>query len=378
MMERPTMRRKSSASNLLSGFKGSSVSSASIAGSGSATPLPTSASGTSIGPPSTTPTSATPLSREWDAQSLHSDTVPSAGAGVAAGTSVDYLRDMVHKRMQTLTYLRSIHMGQTHWINTILPTRQELEKVFNNNAMRKRTYRFAILGMSLANAFDVQPAQDFLKGLIATLADFDQFQDGNYKPKIRLFRSSKLPKRQTGGINDYALPIPDPGETSYLLSPHMPFPLDYHQTLLSLIDILSEVYQKISRILGPSPFATSNQMGPLGIITPYPGVSYLFDPNEHFREGDGSLCGIAYGFAGTSAMYGGALGSPPPAWNASWAEMLNKIDGKFKKIITTLTKELDAFARNSIKDELASLDPLLRNMAASDFSKEQYDFEGVV
>jgi hypothetical protein len=33
-----------------------------------------------------------------------------------------------------------------------------------------------------------------------------------------------------------------------------------------------------------------------------------------------------------------------------------------QKIISTLLKDLDVFARNSIKDELASLDPLLRNV----------------
>jgi hypothetical protein len=43
-----------------------------------------------------------------------------------------------------------------------------------------------------------------------------------------------------------------------------------------------------------------------------------------------------------------------------------------------LLKELDAFARNGIKDELASLDPLLRNVAIADDGREQFDFEGYV
>jgi hypothetical protein len=33
-----------------------------------------------------------------------------------------------------------------------------------------------------------------------------------------------------------------------------------------------------------------------------------------------------------------------------------------QKIISVLLKDLDVFARNSIKDELASLDPLVRNV----------------
>lgn len=50
----------------------------------------------------------------------------------------------------------------------------------------------------------------------------------------------------------------------------------------------------------------------------------------------------------------------------------------YQKITSVLLKELDTFARNEIKDELASLDPLLRNQAIADDGREQYDFEGNV
>jgi len=200
-----------------------------------------------------------------------------------------------------------------------------------------------------------------------------------------------------------------------------PFALDYHQTLLSLLDVISEVYNKISKILGPSPFPHSSQhmMGPLGLLSPHPGVSYLFsgdnapaNPNaypvpnnsqhpsnsssQHSPYGNNSdemsssLWSIANaslgGGGGGSFMYGGALGSPPPSWSAAMGEMVLKIDGKFKKITSTLLKELDAFARNGIKDELASLDPLLRNLRVDDGTggasgvrggRVVYEFEGM-
>lgn len=50
----------------------------------------------------------------------------------------------------------------------------------------------------------------------------------------------------------------------------------------------------------------------------------------------------------------------------------------YQKIIALLLKELDQFARNAIRDELASLDPLLRNQALPDGAREQYDFEGPI
>ena len=46
-----------------------------------------------------------------------------------------------------------------------------------------------------------------------------------------------------------------------------------------------------------------------------------------------------------------------------------------QKIISVLLKDLDKFARNSIKDELATLGPSLRGQGVQDIGREQYDFE---
>ena len=45
-----------------------------------------------------------------------------------------------------------------------------------------------------------------------------------------------------------------------------------------------------------------------------------------------------------------------------------------QKLIAQLLKELDDFARIGIKDELASLDPLLRNVAVLDEARETHDY----
>ncbi len=48
-----------------------------------------------------------------------------------------------------------------------------------------RTHRFAILGMSLANLFDVHPAPEYLKAVLNLLAEFDTFhEEGGTKVKV--------------------------------------------------------------------------------------------------------------------------------------------------------------------------------------------------
>ena len=85
---------------------------------------------------------ATPTAREWDSQSLHTDSTTAAaaaaavgatlsgpgmflppvgsggvagggvgGSGGSPGATIEYLRDLVQKRIITLTYTRNVHDG---------------------------------------------------------------------------------------------------------------------------------------------------------------------------------------------------------------------------------------------------------------------------
>ena len=108
---------------------------------------------------------------------------------------------------------------------------------------------------------------------------------------------------------------------------------------------MSEIYHKIYKILGPSPHPHQHMMGPLGLLSPHPGVSYLFQNGDTPVpiDGEGSLWGIANGSIGGSQIgigYGG-LASPPPTWTPALGVMIEKVDGKFK--VTSVT----IFLRNA-------------------------------
>ena len=124
-----------------------------------------------------------------------------------------------------------------------------------------------------------------------------------------------------------------------LIRAEQPFPFDYHQALLSLLDVLSELYNKISKILGPSPFSNAghSMMGPLGLLSPHPGVSYLFSGAEtaSSNDSDSSLWGIAHATmfgpgAGPNSIYGAGPGSPPPSWTSTLGDTVRQIDHKLK------------------------------------------------
>jgi len=209
------------------------------------------------------------------------------------------------------------------------------------------------------------------------------------------FNKGKNPKRGVSGLAEYH--HDNPGDASYLLIPSIPFPLDYHQTLLSFLDVLSEMYNKISKFLGHSPFPHSSQymMGPLGLLSPQPGVSYLFSGDQKQKIGPNmgnslhglpsspgpglldieTMTGSLWSIANVSNVPHGMVNiTPSTSWTNTLGEMVLKIDGKLKKITSTLLKDLDTVARNAIKEELSSLDPLLRNTNIPD---DVLTFEGI-
>jgi hypothetical protein len=112
-------------------------------------------------------------------------------------------------------------------------------------------------------------------------------------------------------------------------NPPQPFPLDYTQTLLSLLDILSAFYAKLAKLLGPSPFphASQHMLG----LSPHPGVSYLFQNQNQISPADEVLWSVAIGTTAFGNPLGGSvLSSPPPSWTPAMGELVLKVDGKFK------------------------------------------------
>jgi len=142
----------------------------------------------------------------------------------ALSSSLDALRSLVQKRLVTLDYLRRAHEGRLYWFNTILLTKDELLTAFEHSRMRSRTMRFAVLGMSLSPLLDISAAQDFLRGLIALLQEFESVPDDRFERRVQqkgLFRTASRPRKSGGGSLDFSFGIGDSGEASYLVTPNI-------------------------------------------------------------------------------------------------------------------------------------------------------------
>ncbi|KAG1455674.1 hypothetical protein G6F46_007686 [Rhizopus delemar] len=198
----------------------------------------------------------------------------------------EYLSELVSKRVATIKYIRKAHEGNTHWFNTILLTRENLQTMYPNSKMVKRTYNFYALGLSLGAILDITNPLDYIKALSQIMAEFERHTDESKQKMKNIFRKTKTDNSDNTG--DYG----------YLILPHIPFEMDYLETFFTLIDIIAEAYYKL------------------------------------------------------------LVGTEGPICTQAFFELVLKCDGKFKKIVSMVTKELDQMARDAIKDELRMIDPI--------------------
>ncbi|GAA5848197.1 hypothetical protein JCM8547_004441 [Rhodosporidiobolus lusitaniae] len=255
--------------------------------------------------------------------------------GASLSNTLDSLRLLVGKRITAWTYLKNAGEGRVYWFNTVLLTTEDMRGTFTNEKMRTRTIRFAVLGMSLSSLLDISPAHDFLRSLLSLVQEFEAVPEerfGGKHAQRSLFKVGSKSRRGGGlsaasaasGGADFSMGLPgEGGEASYLLTPNIPFELDYFQVLITTCEMLVEIYTKIYSYLGPSP-ALSSFPQPPGART-----SLAAPPS-------------------VPASAGGAL-------SQSLTEVVYKVDARLKKLSAMLSKEIDTLARAAIKTELNNL-----------------------
>ncbi|KAJ1992211.1 hypothetical protein H4R33_001094 [Dimargaris cristalligena] len=276
----------------------------------------------------------------------------SAGSGPSATghseNAWEAVREMVHKRIVTFIHLRRV-VGSTQslFFNTIIIPPEDMAAFYNNIRMRQRTHQFLTLGISLGPILDITNPNDFLKALSILMNEYhDYIAEGEKQRKKTFFRKSRTAEEtlllnashttgnnglasinsngsaplgvangpnhhavsgtlsssspyaghsSAGPSNSYYVFLPEGMDFNYLDVRHFPFDLDYIQTFDTLCEVICLVYNRLSDTINT--------------LVESPALQ----------------------------------------------DMITKIDGKFKKIIHLVLKELDELARQLIQDEFFTL-----------------------
>ncbi|GAA5932798.1 uncharacterized protein JCM15063_002207 [Sporobolomyces koalae] len=149
--------------------------------------------------------------------------------------------------------------------------------------------------------------------------------------------SASMTGSGTGGGNGAEFAFGEASESGYLFIPNIPFELDYFQSLTTTCELLIEVYTKIFSYLGGGTATPGGSMSVLGS---------MFDPASI------SQSSFKTGATSSSIM---TPNTTTAALSQSLAEVVLKIDARLKKLVGSLSKDIDTLARTAIKNELEVL-----------------------
>jgi hypothetical protein len=199
---------------------------------------------------------------------------------------------------------------------------------------------------------DLQGCDEFARAVLNVLSESESFGDGNEKDKAKMRNFFKSSIRGAGTSAGHAKRMAGLGELSNthdgvsvggtpmsmltmsgveLIGTHVPYALDSLQTTITFLDLLQEVYCKLLVL------------------------SSAANSNTTVKDVDGLPTNS------TPAAYEAYTSS----LSVSTVEVIHKLDGKVKKMLIYIFKELDALARHLVKQELASVDPQMARDLAS-------------
>ncbi|KAJ1803473.1 hypothetical protein LPJ77_005236 [Coemansia sp. RSA 2523] len=182
------------------------------------------------------------------------------------------------------------------YFNALMFDPDDLRGMFNSIRLRRRTRTYFMLGASLGPILAISNPADYIKALGILINEYDTFmaESGNKTKKRHFFRKSKGGEEH-GSASQGSY---EQSNFSYLDTHTPPFDLDFLQVFDTFCQITVIMYTKLAD----------------------------------------SLLSIAI----TQSAF----------------DNIAKIDSQFKKVIGTVTKELDELIKNAITKELQLIDPL--------------------
>ncbi|GLD96620.1 hypothetical protein PINS_up005303 [Pythium insidiosum] len=177
---------------------------------------------------------------------------------VATQQRMQTLEELVQHRRSDWSYLKAMHEGTNYWLNvTLLREQQVLAHLGERNSIR-RSVQFFYLGLGLGRLMsEVRHAQFLALEGCQLLEELEfYFSSGTVQSMKLMVATNTTLHPPLHKMEDEALySVEEPFRpTIYkcnqrpvfrrLLTPSIPFPLDYREVMLSLCDILALVYSK--------------------------------------------------------------------------------------------------------------------------------------
>ncbi|KAL3662384.1 hypothetical protein V7S43_012711 [Phytophthora oleae] len=177
---------------------------------------------------------------------------------VTAQQRMRILEDLVQHRRSDWNYLKAMHEGSNYWLNIALLKEQQVMKHLGDKQSIRRGAQFFYLGIGLGRLVGESTHPELLAMDCCQLLEELEFYFSSSTVqgmKMMVATSSTLHEPlDTENIPQYSADEPfRPTMHKWnqrpvyrrLMTPPIPFPLDYREVLLSLCDILALIYSKL-------------------------------------------------------------------------------------------------------------------------------------
>ncbi|KAG5520043.1 hypothetical protein PMAC_001119 [Pneumocystis sp. 'macacae'] len=207
------------------------------------------------------------------------------------------ITEITARRFRLIQHITQMHDGDVYWLNTVFLEKSEIDEYFNKKTFQhNRIYTYHVLGHALSSLVP-PPTPDvldeYLKNYLSIL--------NNWEAAITRDIGTWTPRMKAffsaRGFRKSSLGIEGWAfeEGKPLVLPHLPFTPSYTQTILALCDLLRETYTVMTNFISSS---------------------------EGYNR---------------------------------FIETFYKVDHKVKKILETIAKEMEVYARKAIRKELDHL-----------------------
>ncbi|KAG0299217.1 hypothetical protein BGZ98_010249 [Dissophora globulifera] len=207
----------------------------------------------------------------------------------------EWVHVLLEKRIVSWKYLTRVFQGGMVLYNTAMVSAQDMRHIWADEISQRRSIQFFLLGTSLATILEIPNSVDYIRALSQVLQEYDNYIAAEARSKSIFFKPAP---RKVGIVADIKA-FEETGEYSHLEVKDIPFNLDFVVTAATLSDMITLVYEKMLRLL------------------------------QHDE-----------------------------VWSLISIETFQKVDLRFKKMLTRAYKDIESVARDVMLEELKAVDPL--------------------
>jgi hypothetical protein len=163
-----------------------------------------------------------------------------------------------------------MYTSKSLYFNTAKIQQKNIKSILDPTIVRRRAANLFCLGVSLAQLLNTQLAHSFIKNLLLLVQEYEYEISDAQNQKLTKIKKKKVSSKEEQDFYYSPLTFLEVGTYSQLITPNLPFEVDYFEVFQSLMEVLLEIYAKFLQWkpkFGNNSAASTGPTDPTTIVT---------------------------------------------------------------------------------------------------------------